>query len=99
LTKRNRRAKNESYPRQISELQGKAVKIEQIEQDVPAEEEKEQQPAEPEFEEEADLLESALDAIQDAALQQKTREEAEADRMKLLAGEPLEEGDYAVHCR
>jgi poly(A) polymerase len=78
-----------------TELESKAVKIEQIEQDVPAEEEKDQQPAEPEFEEEADLLESALDAIQDAALQQKTREEAEADRMKLLAGEPLEEGDYA----
>jgi poly(A) polymerase len=80
------------------ELQKKAVKIEQIEQDAAQAEEEQQeeeQPAEPEFEEEADLLESALDAIQDAALQQKTREEAEADRMKLLAGEQLEEGDYA----
>jgi hypothetical protein len=42
--------------------------------------------------EEAKLLESALDTIQDAG-EAKTREEAEADRQKLLAGELLVEGE------
>ena len=46
-------------------------------------------------EEEAALLESALDAIEGAAgvERRKTREEAELDRQKLLAGELLDEGD------
>ena len=44
--------------------------------------------------EEADLLEQALDTMQqDTEVKIKTREEAEADRRKLLAGELLEEGD------
>lgn len=48
-----------------------------------------------ENEEETDLLESALDTIQEAADGEfKTREEAEADRQKLLGGELLEEGPY-----
>lgn len=48
--------------------------------------------------EETDLLESALDAIQQDAVaggERKTREEAEADRKKLLAGELLVEGGAA----
>jgi len=47
--------------------------------------------AEKEEEEEAALLESALDKIQDSTgvVQHKTREEAEIDRQKLLAGELL----------
>jgi poly(A) polymerase len=49
---------------------------------------------EPHLSEEADLLEHALDTIQeDAAAGAKTREEAEADRQKLLAGALLTEGD------
>jgi poly(A) polymerase len=49
---------------------------------------------EPQLSEEADLLEHALDTIQeDAATGAKTREEAEADRQKLLAGALLTEGD------
>ena len=60
---------------------------------VKAEEEEEE-------EEEAALLESALDAIAGAGVaQHKTREEAEIDRQKLLAGELLhdeaEQGDMA----
>lgn len=44
--------------------------------------------------EEADLLEQALDTMQeDTEAGAKTREEAEADRRKLLAGELLVEGD------
>lgn len=44
--------------------------------------------------EEAVLLEQALDTMQkDTAAKVKTREEAEADRRKLLAGELLVEGD------
>jgi hypothetical protein len=44
-------------------------------------------------EDEARLLEIALDTLQDAeAGERKTREEAEADRRKLLAGELLIEG-------
>ena len=44
--------------------------------------------------EEADLLEQALDSMQkETEAEVKTREEAEADRRKLLAGELLEEGD------
>jgi len=47
-----------------------------------------------EEEEEAALLESALDAIEGAGvLQHKTREEAEIDRQKLLAGELLGDGE------
>jgi hypothetical protein len=45
--------------------------------------------------EEADLLENALDTIQDTAEgERKTREEAEADKRKLLEGELLDEGPY-----
>ena len=46
-------------------------------------------------EEEAALLESALDAIEGAAgvERRKTREEAELDRQKLLAGELLDDGE------
>jgi hypothetical protein len=44
--------------------------------------------------EETDLLESALDTIFDTE-EGKTREEAEADRQKLLAGELLVEGEDA----
>ena len=49
-------------------------------------------------EEEAALLESTLDKIQDSAgvMQQKTREEAEIDRQKLLAGELLHDEDVEV---
>lgn len=44
---------------------------------------------------EEDLLESALDNIQDTADgERKTREEAEAEKQKLLGGELLEEGPY-----
>jgi hypothetical protein len=42
--------------------------------------------------EETDLLQSALDTIQETG-EAKTREEAEADRQKLLSGELMEEGD------
>ncbi len=45
-------------------------------------------------EEEANLLENALDAMQDGGVEAniaKTREEAEADRQRLLAGEILDE--------
>jgi len=51
-----------------------------------------------EEEEEAALLESALDKIQDSAgvVQHKTREEAEIDRQKLLAGELLHDEDVEV---
>jgi len=54
--------------------------------------------AEKEEEEEAALLESALDKIQDSAgvVQHKTREEAEIDRQKLLAGELLHDEDVEV---
>jgi hypothetical protein len=46
-----------------------------------------------EEEEEEDLLENALDTIQESgAGEQKTREDAEADRKKLLSGELLVEG-------
>jgi poly(A) polymerase len=49
---------------------------------------------EPHLSEEADLLEHALDTIQDNAVAgAKTREEAEVDRQKLLAGALLTEGD------
>jgi len=53
---------------------------------------------EEEEEEEAALLESALDMIQDSAgvAQHKTREEAEIDRQKLLAGELLHDEDVEV---
>eukprot|EP00984_Skeletonema_dohrnii_P014735 scaffold6246_cov101-Skeletonema_dohrnii-CCMP3373.AAC.1 len=53
---------------------------------------------EKEEEEEAALLESALDKIQDSAgvVQHKTREEAEIDRQKLLAGELLHDEDVEV---
>ena len=51
-----------------------------------------------EEEEEAALLESALDKLQDSAggVQHKTREEAEIDRQKLLAGELLHDEDVEV---
>mmetsp|Transcript_31852 Transcript_31852/g.67467 ORF Transcript_31852/g.67467 Transcript_31852/m.67467 type:complete len:843 (-) Transcript_31852:11-2539(-) len=49
---------------------------------------------EEEEEEEAALLESALDTIEGAGVaKHKTREEAEIDRQKLLAGELLGDGD------
>ncbi|KAL7535406.1 hypothetical protein ACHAWF_005157 [Thalassiosira exigua] len=48
-----------------------------------------------EEEEEAALLESALDKIEGAGVR-KTREEAEMDRQKLLAGELLGDGDDEV---
>lgn len=53
---------------------------------------------EEEEEAEAALLESALDQIQDSAgvAQHKTREEAEIDRQKLLAGELLHDEDVEV---
>eukprot|EP00986_Skeletonema_menzelii_P001885 scaffold510_cov184-Skeletonema_menzelii.AAC.13 len=53
---------------------------------------------EEEEEEEAALLESALDKIQDSTgvVQHKTREEAEIDRQKLLAGELLHDEDVEV---
>ena len=41
---------------------------------------------------ETNLLESALDALQEPGEKAKTREEAEADRQKLLAGELIMEG-------
>lgn len=41
---------------------------------------------------ETNLLESALDAVQESGEKAKTREEAEADRQKLLAGELIMEG-------
>jgi flagellar biosynthesis GTPase FlhF len=47
----------------------------------------------PESNEESNLLESALDTIQETGEARKTREEAEADRRKLLAGELLDEVD------
>jgi hypothetical protein len=54
------------------------------------EDSKEEEEVDPE---ESKLLESALDTMQaDDAGEVKTREEAEADRRKLLAGEMLEEG-------
>jgi poly(A) polymerase len=43
--------------------------------------------------EEAALLENALDAIEGEGNERKTREEAEIDRMKLLAGELLGDGE------
>lgn len=46
-----------------------------------------------EEEEEAALLENALDAIEGEGSERKTREEAEIDRMKLLAGELLGDGE------
>ncbi len=48
--------------------------------------------------EEAALLENALDKIQDDAgvVQHKSRQEAEIDRQKLLAGELLHDEDYAA---
>jgi poly(A) polymerase len=46
----------------------------------------------PETNEEANLLENIYDTIQDDEAK-KTREEAEADRQRLLAGELLDEGD------
>jgi hypothetical protein len=45
-------------------------------------------------EDEADLLESALDNLQDTAPCGKTREEAELERQKLLSGELLVVGSY-----
>jgi hypothetical protein len=45
--------------------------------------------------EETDLLESALDTIQETG-EAKTREEAEADRLKLLSGEFNDEGEEGV---
>jgi len=44
-------------------------------------------------EEEAALLENALDAIEGEGSERKTREEAEIDRIKLLAGELLGDGE------
>lgn len=48
--------------------------------------------------EEAALLENALDKIQDddGVVQHKSRQEAEIDRQKLLAGELLHDEDYAA---
>ncbi|KAL3804232.1 hypothetical protein ACHAW5_011152 [Stephanodiscus triporus] len=57
---------------------------------VKGEEEDDNEEEEEEEEEEAALLESALDAIEGAGVERgKTREEAEIDRQKLLAGELL----------
>lgn len=71
-----------------------AVKLEE-EQDITLAESKVVKEETPQVEEEeANLLENALDAMQDGAVKAniaKTREEAEADRQRLLAGEILEE--------
>lgn len=48
-----------------------------------------------EVEEEAALLESALDMIEGEGVERKTREEAEIDRQKLLAGELLGDEEEA----
>ena len=58
--------------------------VEKTEEDEPAEET-----------EETNLLESALDHVQDdTGLEAKTREEAEADRRNLLAGEIFDQQEY-----
>ena len=46
--------------------------------------------------EEADLLENVLDVLQAAEGETKTREEAEADRQKLLAGELMDAGEMPL---
>lgn len=76
---------------EVLERESKLVKTEdEIEK---TEEEMEKAETE-ELNEEENLLEQALDTLQqDTEAAAKTREEAEADRRKLLAGELLEEGD------
>ena len=61
--------------------------------DVAQEDEETSSPVKGEEEEEAALLESALDKIEGEGVERKTREEAEIDRQKLLAGELLHDDE------
>eukprot|EP00980_Cylindrotheca_fusiformis_P001687 scaffold381_cov138-Cylindrotheca_fusiformis.AAC.23 len=66
--------------------QKKSIKLEESKNDV------ENKAGEPD---EADLLENALNILQDSEIgERKTREEAEADRQKLLSGELEGDDDY-----
>jgi hypothetical protein len=72
------------------DIESKMVKIEDADDQIGSDE----AGSELQLSEELNLLEHALDAIQqDASTGAKTREEAEADRQKLLAGALLVEGD------
>lgn len=90
--KRQQMKKRKRSNDDVEEEDGNAVKIEQ---DIAMEESTIVKEETPQVEEEeANLLENALDAMQDGAVEAniaKTREEAEADRQRLLAGEVLEE--------
>jgi hypothetical protein len=83
--KRKREENNDDATDEVLERESKLLKTED-------EEDKTQDEEEEELNEEAKLLESALDTMQQD-VGAKTREEAEADRQKLLAGELLVEGD------
>jgi len=61
--------------------------------DAAQEDEETSSPVKGEEEEEAALLESALDKIEGEGVERKTREEAEIDRQKLLAGELLHDDE------
>ena len=75
------------------ERETKLIKSEKLEEGTEPNPPADEGSDEPQLSEEADLLEHALDTIQqDSAAGAKTREEAEADRRKLLAGELLVEG-------
>jgi len=91
---RKRKRDDEDETDEILERESKVIKAEDEVEKVEDEAEKTAAAEEDQLNEEADLLEQALDTMQqDTEAAAKTREEAEADRRKLLAGELLVEGD------
>jgi hypothetical protein len=91
-SRKRKRGDDEDERDEIIDRESKQIKakdeIENIKEEIDGEDDEDR------LNEEADLLEQALDTMQqDTEANVKTREEAEADRRKLLAGELLEEGD------
>jgi len=91
--KREERAEEKKRKRDEVEVEDEVAQIKkEVAEEEEAAENKGDEEEAPGETEETNLLESALDTIQDDAEEgaAKTREEAEADRRKLLAGEMLE---------